>query len=640
MDDRTCLRPPGCVPLALALALLLLSTTALAGDPTEALEQERLNDLALDRMLEGQARVMGITDRMRIAGAPLCGDRVRPVIGVFSLDRYTLDDLYRDKDFLEPFVDAARRRFRLGVQPRILATVPGLPADRAGMRAGDRVVAIDGRRIEKPVSLDLLRRKRGSRSMRFTIERGGRTGTVDVEAEMGCAIASRFAFGVGINAFAMSWGSSTGIYFFSGILRFMSDDDDLAIIVGHEMAHLVRGHTNQVRTSKRDEAEADYLGLYFAARAGYDISGAPEVWERFARSNPYHFIDWGFYAHPTSTRRSIELRATLHEIAAKRAQGLPLEPEEGWVSLVRPEVDETEVDALDDELRDEALQLLRSDQRRIQEVSYRLAVGGAPVCGERVAPVLGATVGRRQDFMRSQRRRVEEAFGASDEVTVFVVAESSPAARAGLREGDEILSVGDYRIKKTKHVFEQLRKSRSGPVALRIRRGSEIRKVALPRVEGCDQGTLVFASSEADTRTHKNESEMLVPTGLLRFARNDDELALAISHQMGHQLIGSFRSVEAEPRADELGLRIAALAGFDVSKAPAYWDRWASEQFWKISSEMDDTYVPHGAMSRRAPAIRAAVADLRERPPGDGIAQEAPEPPPVGAGPPESGEGD
>jgi predicted Zn-dependent protease len=104
---------------------------------------------------------------------------------------------------------------------------------------------------------------------------------------------------------------------------------------------------------------------------------------------------------------------------------------------------------------------------------------------------------------------------------------------------------------------------------------------------------------------------MAIPTGLLRFVRDDDELAIAIAHQMGHQILGSFRNIEDEPRADALGIAIAHRAAFDVAKAPAFWDRVAVDQFWQISADMDRNvpYVLHGAMSLRAPAIRRAVSE-------------------------------
>lgn len=162
---------------------------------------------------------------------------------------------------------------------------------------------------------------------------------------------------------------------------------------------------------------------------------------------------------------------------------------------------------------------------------------------------------------------------------VTAVAEESPAARAGIVAQDRILLIDG---KRSKHVFERLRDSHAGAPVLRIARGDQELEVALPRQIGCEHGTLIVASGSVDTGFHDNGTEILVPTGLLRFVRDDDEL----------------------------GLRIAASAGYDVSKAAAYWDHYAAEQFWKISSDMDGLYIPHGAMSLRAPVIRTVQAEL------------------------------
>ena len=588
-----------------AIVLLFLAIPTSADDSEEA---RRLYGLSLDLMVEGQARVMSIADRLRIAGAELCGRKISPVIGIYAPDHRSIRDLFREKDFIKPFVEAAEARFQLGAQPRVLAVVPGLPAAEAGLQPSDLVTAVDGEKVRKRVYLDLLRKRGDDGVVRLEIERDGERQSLELDARMGCTIASRFMFGTAINAYAMSFGSITGIYFYAGILRFLPDDDQLAVIVGHELAHLVLGHTNQPRASERNEAEADYLGLYFAARAGYDVSGAPEVWDSFARNNPYSSIDWGFYRHPISAKRSLELRAVLDEIARKRELERPLEPEEGFVSLVRPEVSDAELEAHQEALREDALKVLRSDQERIGNIGYRLAVAGAPLCDESVAPVLGATVGRARDFAFGKGEEVKAAFGVGDGVTVFAMAPESPAERAGLLVGDRILEIDGDRIKRTKHVFEKLRDSRSGDLAFRIGRGDETIELVLPRTDGCWHGAIVTAAGGTDTASHDNKKEILIPTGLLRFVEDDDELAIAISHQLGHQVIGRFRSAKHEPRADELGLRIAALAGFDVSKAPSFWDRWAAEQFWKISRDMDDTYIPHGAMSARAPAIRGFLA--------------------------------
>ena len=122
------------------------------------------------------------------------------------------------------------------------------------------------------------------------------------------------------------FGSLTGIYVLGGMLDFLESDDELAVVLGHELAHLILSHTN-VRTTHKNEANADYLGVYLAARAGFEVSNALEYEDRMSRNNPYSTIDWGFYSHPTSPHRSLQLRLTIDEIDRKVEGGLPLLPE-------------------------------------------------------------------------------------------------------------------------------------------------------------------------------------------------------------------------------------------------------------------------------------------------------------------------
>ena len=122
------------------------------------------------------------------------------------------------------------------------------------------------------------------------------------------------------NAMAMGNGA---IWVFDGIMKDMSDDE-LAIVVGHELAHYTHEHSrrqmrkglwgqmgsvaalvaaeaidsNALRTAAqlgaalgfsawmsgygRDlEDQADRVGLRYAYEAGFDVAGAPRVWQRF-----------------------------------------------------------------------------------------------------------------------------------------------------------------------------------------------------------------------------------------------------------------------------------------------------------------------------------------------------------------------
>jgi hypothetical protein len=91
--------------------------------------------------------------------------------------------------------------------------------------------------------------------------------------------------------------------------------------------------------------------------------------------------------------------------------------------------------------------------------------------------------------------------------------------------------------------------------------------------------------------------------------KDDDELVIAISHQIPASADRNLQDGQGRtPRRRTRAADCAAQAGFDIAKAPAFRDRVAAEEFWKISSDMDGTYIPHGAMSQRILAIRGAVS--------------------------------
>lgn len=128
-----------------------------------------------------------------------------------------------------------------------------------------------------------------------------------------------------VNAFCMPGGK---IVVYEGLLPVTRDEASLAIVLGHEIAHAVAKHSaerlsNSVRQqygtqilgsvlsgagastglqqisssvfglgsqigsaaySRKQESEADHLGLIFAAMAGYDPQGAVAFWQRMSES--------------------------------------------------------------------------------------------------------------------------------------------------------------------------------------------------------------------------------------------------------------------------------------------------------------------------------------------------------------------
>jgi predicted Zn-dependent protease len=71
--------------------------------------------------------------------------------------------------------------------------------------------------------------------------------------------------------------------------------------------------------------EADYMGMYLTARAGYDVSNAADIWTRLEATYPG--ASRGSWTHPSNSDRFEAMNRTAAEIAEKRAAGRDLIPD-------------------------------------------------------------------------------------------------------------------------------------------------------------------------------------------------------------------------------------------------------------------------------------------------------------------------
>lgn len=160
-----------------------------------------------------------------------------------------------------------------------------------------------------------------------------------------------------INAFAMPGGR---VGFYTGMFKIIDDDDDLAVVMGHEVAHVAAGHgrervsrqllvttggsilfglaggraseeTQQIIMaaygagtaigimlpfSRQDEVEADHIGLLYSSRAGYDPRRAIRFWERMeaeSQGAPPEFLS----THPGYETRVQRLRELMPRAVAE-----------------------------------------------------------------------------------------------------------------------------------------------------------------------------------------------------------------------------------------------------------------------------------------------------------------------------------
>lgn len=155
-----------------------------------------------------------------------------------------------------------------------------------------------------------------------------------------------------VNAFCMPGGK---IVVYEGLLKLVSSDDELAVVVGHEVAHAVAKHSNermsqqlmtqygaQILTqalsnksaaiqkagstiyglgaqygvtlpfSRKHETEADYMGLIFMTMAGYDPNVAITFWQKMSAGGAS--VPEFMSTHPSDATRIKDIQKILPEL--------------------------------------------------------------------------------------------------------------------------------------------------------------------------------------------------------------------------------------------------------------------------------------------------------------------------------------
>ena len=312
-------------------------------------EKEFQKELALESNFLYQTRLHNLSHKILKDSSSLC-KRTSKKFGIIFNSLYLYD---------EEYFNSAIKLFSIDNDLTIVAIAEASAAEEAELQIGDKVIAIN----YEPVPIDKGEFLAFYRDIEniigdydvvpLTIIRRGENDTietfeVDIIPDDVCDYDVLLGQSDNVNAYA----DGSNIIIEKGMMRFARTDEELGLVIGHELAHNVMGHLDKrfnnrlagtfldvlaagygvntygafgdagaVAFSQDFEAEADYVGLHYLHNAGFNTDGASLFWRRMAAEYPSAIRTNHTATHPSTTERFLAIRTVEKEI---RDGGNPL----------------------------------------------------------------------------------------------------------------------------------------------------------------------------------------------------------------------------------------------------------------------------------------------------------------------------
>ncbi len=349
--------------VAVLIAPVMLGLAACAGPVTvgpsvsaSALARETAlqQQMIFERAMKDEARVYSLAFPLLGANAEYCDTYTRPVLGLSAWNIHSVSRTYQP---------AANSLYGLDERLIVKTIARKSPAQKAGLLSGDIIESINGQAVSGKTAartFDSVVQDSNGQPVKVGIKRDGVAQTLTVAPITACNFPLRVDHeSKAINAYA----DGKQIVITRGMIRFADNDEQLALVIAHELAHNALTHVSKLQqnamagslggllvdgifaaggvstngqfaqlganigagqNSVAFEQEADYVGMYFMERAGYSAANVAQFWRSMAAENANDVTQRT--SHPTSPERFLAIEATYAEIRKKKATGQPLAP--------------------------------------------------------------------------------------------------------------------------------------------------------------------------------------------------------------------------------------------------------------------------------------------------------------------------
>ena len=303
----------------------------------------------LRQLVALQDRLDRVAAPLLVNNTPLCKGNARNLLGFTAKNRYS---------YSTEFSSAAQKLFNLDERLQVTGVLAGSGAARVGIARGDGLVAVEdkplpqGENAERQAAAVLAPLVGKRTNVKLTLLRNGANQTLDVPLTPACAFRVELGNTDAIN----TYGDGRRVLVTRGMMQFAQSDQELGLVIARELAHDILSHPTQRRDSatigsvidnlirirpelgmvtglagikpyaQELDAAADFLGVYVAARAGYNTADASTFWRRLAERTPAS-VPNGFTAlHPATSYRLAAVDRAASAVRTKQASNKPLLP--------------------------------------------------------------------------------------------------------------------------------------------------------------------------------------------------------------------------------------------------------------------------------------------------------------------------
>ena len=318
-------------------------------------------------------------------------------------------------------------------------------------------------------------------------------------------------------------------------------------------------------------------------------------------------------------------------------------------NTVRVNYESAEISAEAALQRELALKKILDYKQRLNTVSYPILKAATKFCASKKSFSMGARGSSSSDYKNEWRSTANKIFGG-DEYVVTWVAKQGPAAKSGLAVNDRILAINDVKFgtsnqqhKKFYEEASRINKNTAPIKSLLVKRGDQLLEMDI-RLETICGYPVVLRESDA-VNAYADGKRIIITKGMMRFAQQDQELALVVAHELGHNLMGhldkkktnhmlgtiidlaaaangvstrgTFANMGArafsqdfEAEADYVALYYMNAAGLPLEGSANFWRQMAAEHPGSIGTSHS---ASHPATSERFLAISNTIKEINHK---------------------------